>query len=396
MSTSELNNSMPPSPDAGDTGDLSPLGSPWSARLALPVRGQSAVSPGSQMQPAQPHVQYSPPAWVCPANATELNGPDEFVILANAGANATNIATAQKHIDTLESFILWPPQKESGAVRRVGLHPTILLNVLNAAKNIEEQTGVLIRLAELAYGARDYVALNELSRMLLAIPFRPAQKAATYYQAVLFKRAGQLDQAAEMLVDLHHPRAVLTLATIYESKGKWTEAVRLHVEMMRRAKDVDVFAFVCAALQLATFKAVDGDHARSLVEFQSLGPIVRTVAKSQPYLYPLWCNALAVEFTELGRVEEARAASAVATASPFVHAYPEWQETAAEITEQQVSRSIVSVTLPQDETDAAEQRPPLAIQHRLSSPRRLPLAPPSPTPAHLLTCAPIHGPHFRT
>src|SRR5947207_15476488 len=112
MKTSEPNNSMPPSPDdTGLAGDLSPLTPSWSARRALLVRGQLGVSPGSQTHWAQPHVQYSPPNWLCPANTTELNGPDDLVSLTNAGDKATSITTAQKHVDTLESFILWPPQK---------------------------------------------------------------------------------------------------------------------------------------------------------------------------------------------------------------------------------------------------------------------------------------------
>jgi hypothetical protein len=317
------------------------------------------------------------------------------MLLANVGSNTTSITTAQRHADTLESFILSPP-KEFGAVRRVGLRHAILLNVFKAAKNIEEQARALIRLAELAYGARDFAALDEFSQALFAIPFKPAQKAATYYRAVLLKRAGLLDTSAAMLQTINAPRALHTLGTIEECQGNWTEAARLHVEAMRSARDIDPFAFSSAGFQLAVLHSFEGNHAAALASFESLWPIVQVAAAAHPHLYPLWCNALAVEFTELGRVQEARAASAVATASPFARAYPEFQETAAEITEQRSSRAIVSVTLPQDETDAAEQRPPLAIQHRLSSPRRLPLAPPSPTPARLLTCAPIHGPPFRT
>ena len=391
MSISEPNKNAPPSPHDSGIGDVSTLASVFGSRLTLLVQVDRG-SPGSQMHPSQGHVQATPPACVWPANATELNGADEPVLLANAGDNTTSITTAQKYADTLESFILWPPEKGSGAVRQVGLNRAILLNVFNAVKSIEAQSRALIRLAEIAYGARDYVALNEISHALLAIPCKPAQNAATYYCAVLFKRAGQLDRAAALLTDLHQPRALLTLATIFENKGEWAEATRLHVEVMRQAKETDAFAFVCAALQLATVKAVDGDHAGSLAEFQSIAAMVRAVAKNHPYLYPLWCNAMAVELAAIGRIEEARAASAVAIASPIAQAYPEWQETAAEIAEQQSSRAIVTVALPQAEADAPDVRPPLLIQHRLASPRRLPLAPPSPIPTRLLSCAPIHGP----
>lgn len=395
MSTSDPNNSAPPSPDdPGVAGDVLSPASLLAPRCTLLVQGLIG-SFNSQVHSEQPHVQGAPPICVCPASATELNGPGELVLLANAGNNAASITTAQRHTDTLESFILSPPQKESGAARRVGLHQAILLNVFNAAKNIEEQARVLIRLAELAYGARDYAALNELSHALFTIPFRPAQNAAIYYRAVLFKRAGQLDQAAAMLADLHQPRAVLTLAAICENKGEWTEAARLHVEVMRRAKEADTFSFVCAAMQIAMIKAIEGNHTAALAGFESLWPIVRAIAKTQPHVYPAWCNALAAELTELGRIEEAQAASVVAVTSPFSHAYPEWQETAAEIAAQQPTRTIVAVALPQIEMDALEERPRLLIQHCVSSPRRLPVAPPSPTTARLLTSAPIRAPTFR-
>jgi tetratricopeptide (TPR) repeat protein len=395
MSMSEPNKSAPPSPEgSGVAGEVClPLPDLLGfASCPAFITTHVGVSPGSHSHVGQPHSQYAPPACVWPANATELNGAGESLLPANAGDNTTIITTAQRYADTLENFILYPPQKELGAMRRVGLQQAILLNCFNAAKNIEEQTRVLIRLAEIAYGARDYPALNTLSQALITIPFKPAQNAATYYRAVLFKRAGQFDRAASALADLHQPRALLTLATIYENKGEWGEATRLHVEAMRRAKETDAFAFVCAALQLATIRAVDGDHAGSLAEFQSAGPMVRTVAKTQPYLYPLWCNALAVEMAALGRVEEAQAASAVAIASPLAHAYPEWQETAAEIAEQQPSRTVVAVAVTPTEADAPQLRPPLFIQHLIPSPRRLPLAPPSPMPARLLTGAPTHGP----
>jgi hypothetical protein len=391
MSRSEPNRNAPPSPDDLGLGDVLSLGLVSGSRLTL-LPQAIRVSPGSQMHPLQPHVHASPPICVWPASATELNGPNELALLANAGDNTTSITTAQKYADTLESFILWPPEKGSGAMRRVGLNRAILLNVFRAAKDIEAQSRTLIRLAEIAYGARDYAALNEIRKALLAIPCKPAQNAATYYHAVLFKRAGQLDQAAALLADLHQPRALLTLATLYESKGEWAEAMRLHVEVMRRAKDADVFAFVCSAMQLAMVRAIDGDHANALKGFQSLSMIVRAIANNQPYVYPAWCNAMAVELAATGRIEEARAASAVAMVSPIARAYPEWQETAAEIAEPQSSRAIVTVALPQAETDTPPPRLPLLIQHRLASPRRLPLAPPSPIPARLLSCAPVHGP----
>ncbi|HMG35401.1 MAG TPA: hypothetical protein VKM94_15790, partial [Blastocatellia bacterium] len=61
-------------------------------------------------------------------------------------------------------------------------------------------------------------------------------------------------------------------------------------------------------------------------------------------------NALAVELGELGRLNEAKAALAVALASPFASAYPEWNETRLELEARRTAatHSIVAVHLPAD------------------------------------------------
>jgi hypothetical protein len=269
-----------------------------------------------------------------------------------------------------------------------------MLSVLANVRDITEQARRLIRLAELAYGARNYDGLRDLTAALACLSYQPARDAATYYRAVLMKRAGHLDAAQDLLEGLHTPRAIQTLAAVHENKGRWDEAARLHIEAMHQAKGVDAFAFVCAAMQVAVRQSLDGDHHRALNSFEALWPVVRVVAKSQPYVYPAWCNGRAVELAELGRIEEARAASAVAIASPIVEAYPEWRATAAEMAEQQPAKMIFVVSIPTAAPDA-EERPRHRIQSEKPQPVRLPCAPPSPITAHLLTCAPIHAPPFR-
>jgi hypothetical protein len=227
------------------------------------------------------------------------------------------------------------------------LSGAILHRIAIANESFEQATRRLLQLADLAYGQRDYDGMRQLSDALAAIPFAPAQRAASYYQAVLLKRAGLLDAAAGMLAPINAPRALLTLATIHECKGNWTEAARLHVEALRAGRDVDPFTVAGAQMQFATIQAIEGDHAGALHSFQSLWPLVRAVAKSHPYLYPAWHNAMAVELGELGRADEARAASQVATASPIADRYPEWQATADELRESE--RSICTVSAPKRE-----------------------------------------------
>jgi hypothetical protein len=218
----------------------------------------------------------------------------------------------------------------------------ILSAIALANESFTQATARLIRLADLAYGQRDYESLGAIASALQSIPFKPAQNAATYYQAVLLNRAGDLDAAASLLADLHAPRALLTLGTIREQQGSIDEAARLHLEAMRASRGVDLFAFVGASIGLATVRSIEGDHAASLHGFQSLAPVIRIAAQLYPALYSIWHNSLAVELCELGYRDEARAAVAVALASPIAHAYQEFEATAAEL--RQSERVTVAVS----------------------------------------------------
>jgi hypothetical protein len=397
MSTSEPNNSAPPSPDdPGVAGDVLSPTSLLAPRCTLLVQGLIG-SFNSQVHSEQPHVQGAPPACVRPANTTETKGCGDFVPLANAGINTTSITTVPRQRNNLDSFIIEvSPLVDVGALRQTALfRADTLFRLLAKVKDITYLTWVLIRLAEIAYGARDFVTLDELSQVMLAIPRKSAQDAARYYAAVIAKRVGQLDHAIELLSTLNQPRAIQTLATVCENRGEWGEAIRLHVEAMRVGQAIDTLAVINAQLQLSAFKSLDGDHQASLEDLQRLHPFVALATPQHPHLWPLFHNDLAFELLQLGRIEEARAASAVAVASPIAHAYPEWQETAAEITERQSSRAIITVAIPLEAPDESEERPRTLIPSEPLTPARLPVAPPPPTTARLLTCAPIRAPTFR-
>jgi hypothetical protein len=267
---------------------------------------------------------------------------------------------------------------------RLRAFESIVSHIATANESFTQATARLIRLCELAYGQRDYERLQGITEALQSIPFTPAQNATRYYQAVLLKRQGELDRAASLLGDLSAPRALLTLGTVEECRGNFDSAARLHIEAMKASRGVDPFTYAGAAMQLATIKAVSGDHVGSLYSFQSIGPLVRVVARSQPYLYPLWCNAVAVELSELGRADEARAASAVAVASSIAEAYPEWQETAKEIAETSPARIAIVVVEPQRE----ESEPPPLMLCIGEPPRRVIAdCPQSPFTDSSATCA---------
>jgi len=353
------------------------------------------------MQLAQPQVQYSPPNVECPASTTAWNGWAERLLFETAGMSPISNTTAKKQSETLNRFIdLSPLENVVGATRQKALiRAEVLARALATAKTVTGITHLLIRLADIAHGRRDLDMLADLSAMLYELPGGEAQSAGLYYQAIILRRAGKFEASKRLLERLSanappttQARAIQTLGTVYEAQNEWGEATRLYTEALRAARGVDPLATYRALGQLAIIKSIAGDHRQALADFQSLWPIARLLTPQHPDLFFHFHNSLAVELAAVGRIDEARKASHIAVASPIAHAYPEWQETAAEITEQQSSKAIIVVVLPQDVPDESEERPRPLIFSEPLIPVRLPLAPPPLTTAHLLSCAPIRAP----
>jgi hypothetical protein len=74
----------------------------------------------------------------------------------------------------------------------------------------------------------------------------------------------------------------------------------------------------------------------------------KAVGSIQPQMYYDYLNSLAVEYGELGRLDEAARASRMALSSSFAGAYPEWRQTLDDIESkrQRPSHSAVAVRLP--------------------------------------------------
>ncbi|HVG19358.1 MAG TPA: hypothetical protein VNI02_09905 [Blastocatellia bacterium] len=116
---------------------------------------------------------------------------------------------------------------------------------------------------------------------------------------------------------------------------------------------------------IAIVKAKEGYHTSSLKDFEKLLPLSEKCTPDVRYAY---LNSLATELSEVGRKDEARNISRIVLASPFIHAYPEWQETARDLKEP--NRAFISV--PEIEREQAKVE---SIESRLASkqyrPRRV-------------------------
>jgi tetratricopeptide (TPR) repeat protein len=201
----------------------------------------------------------------------------------------------------------------------------------------------LTRIAELAYSQRNVKALEQAARELLAFD----SDAALYYLAMAAKRNGRIEEARKLLESVRGPyqsRAIHALGVIHHTAGRLDEAAKYYSEAMRADQGRDVVAHVNFSFQASAIKSAQSRHEESLDDLLSLWPVVRIAAKRQPHFWPLLHNEIAFELLQLGRIDEAKRAASVAIRSPFVVAYPEWQETAGDITESE--RQTILVVAP--------------------------------------------------
>jgi hypothetical protein len=172
-----------------------------------------------------------------------------------------------------------------------------------------------------------------------------------------------------------------TLGAVFKLQGDLDAAVKLHLEAGRLAVSngtSDLLTAFFVRKNLAVLKSIEGDHFGALVDLEQIGPIAKTVGRYHPYVYYDYQNSLAVELSELGRLEEAAHASGISLSSPLVVRYPEWHQTFDEIVLKSrcASSSTVPVRLPVSETraESADDKQNLL---------RLPSADHNPQDAHL-------------
>jgi hypothetical protein len=268
-------------------------------------------------------------------------------------------------------------------VSRVGLLPHIVTSHLARTVHSEDLfiklTNAWIRLAEQAYTLRDLDALQEVSQVLMNLPVDAARQIGLYYHAIAINRKGQIDEAEALLETVadnapitYRARAIQTLGANHHDKGQLDEALRFQLEALRVASDKDANSLqttFLAHLEISHFKSDTGDHRAALATLENLSPIVQIVAKESPLYFYFYHNELAVEFGELGRLDEAKAALEVALASRYAPAYPNWAETRQEIEAKRTyaTTSVVAINRAA-EAEPSPQAEPQRKPHR-SRPR---------------------------
>jgi tetratricopeptide (TPR) repeat protein len=232
---------------------------------------------------------------------------------------------------------------------------SLLAEAANSRHVFNQLAQRLIRLAEYAYSLRDMKTVQEASELLANLPITPAWHIGQYYQALVIKRNGRADEAQGLLETVadnaplgYRARAIHTLGVIRHEQGHLDDALRLYAEASRAIsfkKRPGFLTTLLVNLQISVIQSSTGDHKGTLDSLERLSPLVRLVATQQPLYFYFYQNALAVELGDLGRIAEAEAACAIALASPFASAYPEWSETRDEIAAKRVSAtpSVVAI-----------------------------------------------------
>jgi tetratricopeptide (TPR) repeat protein len=224
----------------------------------------------------------------------------------------------------------------------------------------------LTKLAEHAYYFRDMKTVQQASLVLMTLPLDSARQVGQYYQALALKRGGEKAKAKALLEPIaenapveYRARAIQTLGTIYHEQGDLDDALTLYLESARAVLHKGARAPVAnliAHSQVSFIKSDVGDHGGALTHLQSLSTLAESAARQSPFYLYAYHNALAVEFSALGRLAEAEAACAFALASPFAHAYPEWSATRHEIAAKRQAASPSIVAVPRaPKTDRAPQ-----------------------------------------
>jgi hypothetical protein len=252
-----------------------------------------------------------------------------------------------------------------------------IVQTVHSREAVYKFNNALIHFAERAYMLRDIDALEDVSSVLMNLPLDSARIVGLYYQALASQRKGRIDEAKTLFETVadnapatYRARALQSLGTNHHTRYQLDEALRFQLEALRAASGENVNGvqtILLAHLETSHVKSDTSDHKGALAVLESISRLVQIVSRQSPLYFYFYHNELAVEFGQLNRIEEAKAASKVALACPFASAYPEWSETRQELEAKRTSAtpSIVAVHRPPEADSSPEVEP-----HRRPEPSR--------------------------
>jgi tetratricopeptide (TPR) repeat protein len=197
----------------------------------------------------------------------------------------------------------------------------------------------LVDIARQARMSRRTDLVEIASQAILSLPLASdIHTAGVSYAAYCQHQRGEVEESRIILIGVadspasgFKERAIFELGTTYFERGDITQALYFYIEAAKAAKQTDPLVYIQSIWMSAACNGVTGDHRRASSDLEQLFPLVRALSARYPPLYFDYLNSLAVEFCEVGRVEEANKVIDIALASPFADRFPEWTETKSEI-----------------------------------------------------------------
>ncbi len=253
---------------------------------------------------------------------------------------AANTNCFFKNLSSIAGFAdLESIASSGGLYRHVSL--VQLTHALNSHQTLGSLANKLTWVAERAYNLRNVEVVLEASRALAHLPIVSAQQIGTYYNALALYRNGQAEESRLLLEKVldgapaaYRARAMQALGALHYDIGKPDDALKYHIEALQMTSfndGRDLLTVLLAQLEISHIASDQGDHRRALYTLENALPLVRHVAKQNPFYFYLFQNEMACELGENGRFDEAEAASVIALSSPYADAYPNWAETREEI-----------------------------------------------------------------
>ena len=187
----------------------------------------------------------------------------------------------------------------------------------------------LIHEAEIAQAFRQTEKLEELGLILSSFPIKEYRLAGQYYIGWSISRKGHdAQELFEKVVeesDTYRARALIDLGSRQARKGDISSSITYYTEALKHSQTP--YTIIQAERTIAAIKGDEGNHNKAIKHLERIAPLARYSPPIERFQY---LNSLAVELTEVGRIEEATSISRIVLASPYAFAYPEWRETGQE------------------------------------------------------------------
>jgi len=208
--------------------------------------------------------------------------------------------------------------------------PRLYQALLSGIESYKDLGSRIVRKIKLAHAFRQVETVAELSQILVNNPIKEYQLIGQYYLFWCKYRTHQYDiNALEEIIDqtqTYKAQALLSRGAFEYDHRRNDTALYFFNEALKAHPTISEYISISVAIAVA--KASEGLHRLALKDLEKLIPIIKY---AEPRLYYDFLNSLAVELAECGREYEARNVIRHVLESPFIIAYPEWQETGEEL-----------------------------------------------------------------